>query len=77
MPLDAGLVAELASYPQVLRCPYVFTHKGRSLGSIKTAFLGACARAGLENFRFHDLRHSHATQLSTCFTRLFGIKRWL
>lgn len=44
-------------------CPYLFTHKGRRMGSIKTAFNGTCARAGIENFRFHDLRHCGITNL--------------
>ena len=36
----------------------VFTHSGRSVGSIKKAFATAIKRAGLEDFTFHDLRHT-------------------
>lgn len=42
---------------------YVFTdHKGHGpVGSVKTAWLKARARAGLPRLRFHDLRHAWAT----------------
>jgi integrase len=36
----------------------VFTYAGRSIGSIKRAFITAVKKAGLEDFTFHDLRHT-------------------
>lgn len=63
VPLDDRFVADLAAYPRVLRSPYVFTMQGRSIASVKTAFNSACARAGIEGFRFHDLRHCAVTNL--------------
>ena len=39
----------------------VFLYKGRELGEIKTAVKTAIKRAGLHDFRFHDLRHCAAT----------------
>jgi integrase len=44
---------------------YVFVNRrtGRPLTEVKTGFRSACVEAGLEDFRFHDLRHTAATRL--------------
>jgi len=39
----------------------VFLYKGRAVGEIKTAVKTAIKRAGLQDFRFHDLRRCAAT----------------
>jgi integrase len=39
----------------------VFLYKGRAVGEIKTAVKTAIKRAGIHDFRFHDLRHCAAT----------------
>ena len=41
----------------------VFLYNGRSVGSVKKAFKTALKEAGIQNFRFHDLRHCAATNL--------------
>ncbi len=35
----------------------VFTRYGLPINSIREAFAAACARAGIEDFHFHDLWH--------------------
>lgn len=47
-----------------IKSQYVFCDsKGRRFHSVKNSFASACRRAGLENFHFHDLRHTFASHL--------------
>jgi integrase len=42
--------------------PWVFTHKnGERVQYMQNGFQGACKRAGIEQFRVHDLRHTCAS----------------
>src|ERR1700679_1979817 len=61
IPLDEGLKDLFRRIPKVLGSPYVFNFRGHGLKDPKTAFLRACQRAKITDFRFHDLRHCAVT----------------
>ncbi len=65
IPLSPELTVLLKDLYKVryLHEPHVFLVKGNSVSSIKTAFNAACRRAGIERFRFHDLRHTAVTNM--------------
>jgi integrase len=62
LPLNSAAVAVLR-WQKSKHPVYVFTDQlGRApVGSVKTAWLKAVKRAGLEGFRWHDLRHTWAS----------------
>lgn len=63
VPMNSRLAAELKR-PRANGTPYVFTQRaGERLKSIVTAFATACRHSGIGHVRFHDLRHTFATNL--------------
>ena len=64
IPINDWLLDELKSTGQQINDQYVFCHEnGKPYDDIKTGFKGAVRRAGIKNFRFHDLRHTFASRL--------------
>ena len=43
--------------------PYVFVYRGGQIKDIKTSFKKAVEDAEIDDFHFHDLRHTFASQL--------------
>ncbi len=46
-----------------LTSEHVFTYQGKRVEDIKVAFNGAVRRAGIVDLKFHDLRHTFASQV--------------
>ncbi len=61
VPLSTSAVAILAALPRPLRGGRVFD---TSMTAVTEGFQRVAKRAGIENFRFHDLRHEATSRLA-------------
>ena len=57
VPLSDRAVAVLAAVVRIGASPHVFTnpHTGRRYRNLRHSFRRACSRAGISDFRWHDL----------------------
>jgi integrase len=58
VPMNGELMEMFKAMPRGLPGVKVFTYAGRQIGAIKKGFTTACKQAGIEDFTFHDLRHT-------------------
>lgn len=64
IPINQTLYQELFALSQKPRGEYVFSDRnGRPFGDIKRSFSTALNKAGIKDFRFHDLRHTFGSHL--------------
>jgi len=64
IPINEFLYETLRKLPSLGKSEWVFPNENdKPFGDIKTAFKAALRRAGIEDFRFHDLRHTFASHL--------------
>jgi integrase len=62
VPMTDELIKVLKAVPRAISSPYVFCDvEGKPYKRVVKGFRAACQRAGIKDFRFHDLRHTFAS----------------
>jgi integrase len=75
IPINRTLKKTLQSLIININSPYVFTDtKGKRLKNVKKSFKTACMRAGIKDFRFHDLRGTCCSHLVMSGVDLVTVK---
>jgi integrase len=79
VPMNRPVREELLRVSGQADCEFVFVSKrtGLNLTEIKKGFNAACREAEIQNFKFHDLRHTAGTRLADAGADAFTIKEIL
>ena len=78
IPIDSTLWDMLNEMPHSIESNYVFTDKdGGIYKSVRRSFSTALKKAGINNFRFHDLRHTFASHLVMAGVDITTVKELL
>jgi integrase len=78
IPIDNTLRKIFEDMPHSIESIYVFTDKdGNPYKSVKRSFRTALIKAGIRDFRFHDLRHTFASHLIMAGVDLTSVKELL
>jgi len=66
VPTNETLASLFQSLPRHIGSDYIFCNKdGKPYVDIKKSFNNAVKKSGIQDFRFHDLRHSFASKLAS------------
>lgn len=79
VPINGTLRSTLLSLPRRLDIKYVFydPKTGKSYQDIKRSFHSALRKAGIQDFHFHDLRHTFASHLVMAGVDITTVKELL